>query len=72
MKVIFELSIRDFKAWAGALDTQEKIISAGKAEEFDLLINEVYPDGIDVTHLNDILWFNRDGLFEILEITEEE
>ena len=74
MKITMELSIRDFKAWAGALDTQEKIISAGMAEEFDNLIEELYPDGIDVTHLNDILWFDGDWILSTLgiELSTEE
>ena len=50
MKIFKEMSIKEFEAWEGATDTQEKIISAGKAEEFDALINEVYPDGISKTH----------------------
>ena len=71
MKITMELSIKDFNAWAGAIDTKKKIISAGMAEEFDNLIEELYPDGIDVTHLNDALWFDGDWIFEQLGISEE-
>ena len=35
MKVIKEIDrLEDFDAWSGAISTQEKIISAGKADEF--------------------------------------
>ena len=71
MKVIFETSLENFEAWAGAVDTKEKIIEAGKAEEFNELIEACYPDGISATELNDILWYNTDGLYEILSMAEE-
>ena len=72
MKITTELSIRDFNAWSGAVTTQKEIIRAGKAEEFDDLINELYPEGIDATQLNDLLWFEVDWLYETLGLIEEE
>lgn len=66
------LSLKDFKAWSGAVETQEAIIEAGKDEEFESLIDEIYPDGIDETKLNDILWFEEDWIFESLGMKEEE
>ena len=55
----------------GAIDTKEKIIDAGKAEEFEALIEELFPNGIDETELNDLLWFDDDYILEALGITEE-
>ena len=66
------LALRDFKAWSGAKDTQETILNEGKGEEFDSLIEELYPDGIDETHLNDLLWFEEEWLYEMLGIADEE
>ena len=37
-----------------------------------LLIEELHPDGLSETTLNDILWFESDWIFETLGITEEE
>ena len=71
MKVYQEISIESFEAWSGAIDTKEKIIYAGKAEEFEALIDELFPNGIDETELNDLLWFDDDYIFEALGITEE-
>ena len=68
MKIISELSLENFKAWAGAVDTKKKIIDAGMADEFDNLIEELYPDGIDETKLNDILWFDSDWVLNELGI----
>jgi hypothetical protein len=72
MKVYREITIADFEAWAGAVDTRERIIEAGKEDEFDALIEELYPDGIDETGLNDILWFDDEWIFETLGITDED
>ena len=71
MKITMELSLENFEAWAGGKTTQREIIRAGKAEEFDELIDELYPDGIDATQLNDILWFDVDWLYETLGLIEE-
>ena len=62
----------NFDAWSGAVDTKERIIQEGKADEFDNLIDELYPDGLSETQLNDILWFEEDWLFEMLGISDEE
>lgn len=60
------VSIRDFEAWSGAVDTKEEIIKQGKADEFDYLIEELYPNGIDETKLNDLLWFDADWVYKTL------
>jgi len=65
-------SIRDFNAWNGAKETKERIINEGKADDFDSLIEDIYPDGLSETQLNDILWFESDWCFENLGIKEED
>ena len=72
MKVYQEISIRDFEAWSGAVATKDLIIKNNKEDEFDALIEEFYPDGIDETQLNDILWFSDIWVLESLGIKEED
>ena len=72
MKVYSEISISNFDAWSGAIATKELIIKHNKEDEFDALIEELYPDGINETQLNDILWFDDEWVLESLNITEEE
>lgn len=72
MKIIQEIGLENFKAWSGAVETQNKIIECGKAEEFDFLIEELYPNGLTDTQLNDILWFEEEYIFESLGINLEE
>ena len=66
------MSLVDFDAWSGAKDTKETILNADKGEEFDSLIEELYPDGLSETSLNDLLWFESGWIFEQLGISEEE
>jgi len=71
MKVHREITLMQFKAWDGGFDTQKKIIKAGFSYAFESLIEEEYPDGIDETKLNDLLWFDADWIFKCLGMTEE-
>ena len=72
MKVISELSLVNFQTWSGATSTKETILEKDLGDEFDSLIEELYPDGLTDTQLNDILWFEDDWIFEMLGISEEE
>ena len=51
---------------------KDLIIENNKEDEFDALIEEFYPDGIDETQLNDILWFSDIWVLESLGIKEED
>jgi len=71
MKTINEnCNLIDFNAWSGAIETKDTILEHGKENEFDCLINDLYPDGISETQLNDILWFEEDWIFESLGIEQ--
>ena len=72
MKVITETSLERFEAWSGAVDTKNLIISLGLEEEFELLIDELYPEGLTDTQLNDLLWFEEDWILETLGLEVEE
>lgn len=72
MKIFTEKGIAGFEAWSGAVDTKQTIIDNNKEDEFDALIEELYPDGIDETALNDLLWFEPEWIFEALSISEDE
>ena len=73
MKIITETSSLDnFEAWEGAKQTLQKIREAGKFEDLEMLLDDLYPDGIDEVKLNDILWFDNDWIFESLGMKPEE
>ena len=69
MKVYNEnLRLIDFKSWSGATDTKNTIIENGKESDFNYLIEELYPEGLSETALNDLLWFDDEFIFEQLNI----
>lgn len=72
MKIYEEKGLCEFHAWSGAIDTKERIIEEGKEEEFEALIEEMYPDGLSDTDLNDLLWFDDEMLYNMLGMESEE
>lgn len=70
MKIVMEIGIEEFEAWSGAIDTKNTIIENNKCAEFDSLIDELYPDGLSNSQLNDILWFEDGWIYETLGIEE--
>ena len=75
MKIITEQSLADFKFWSGAETTAQRIWEEQGSEGFDQLeaiLEDLYPDGIDETDLNDLLWFDAETIFEWLEIGDKE
>ena len=60
-----------FDAWSVAVETKETIIENRKSQQFDQLIEDIFPDGLTDTELNDILWFETDWVYEALRIREE-
>lgn len=61
-----------YTPWSGAVNTYKTIEELDKVEEFEYLIEELYPEGIEEGSLNDILWFEDEWLFEQLGIDTEE
>ena len=72
MKLYSETNLVNFHAWSGAVDTKNTIIDNDKMEDFEALIDELYPDGLSETQLNDLLWFDSEWVFESLGIEIEE
>lgn len=72
MKIYRETSLENFEAWSGAVDTLNRVKEAGKCDELESIIEELYPDGMGETELNDLLWFEPETIYEWLGIEEEE
>lgn len=72
MKIYKEISLESFEAWGDAIGTLDKVREAGKCDELESIIEELYPDGMSETDLNDLLWFEPETVYEWLGIEEEE
>lgn len=63
MKVISDISLKDFKFWSGAVDTAKELTD----DQFDTLesaLEDLYPDGMTDTQINDLFWFDREFVLD--------
>ena len=72
MKIYRELDLTRFEPWSGAVNTYNTIYNADKLNGLESLLEELYPDGIEETQLNDLLWFESEWVLESLGIEEDE
>ena len=72
MTITYELDLNSFQAWSGAKDTLERIQREGKCAELENVLEELYPDGMTETELNDLLWFDSESVYEWIGIRSEE
>ena len=69
MKVYKEMNLRDFELWSGAKSNAETLTD----EQLDMvesILEDAFPDGMDVTQINDIFWFDFDTIREWLGIED--
>ena len=71
MTITYELDLNSFEAWSGARETLERIQREGKCTELENILEELYPDGMTETDLNDLLWFEPETVYEWLGIRSE-
>jgi len=74
LSVIKTISAFELKAelWSGATDTWETIAEENKLQELMDLLAELYPEPVDITTINDLLWFDDDFIFEHLGMEIED
>lgn len=65
MKIYKEESLRDFEFWSGAVDTV-KYLTDEELDTIESMLEDIYPDGMDETEINDIFWFEDDYIAEML------
>lgn len=65
MRIRYEQRLDEFEFWCGAKYTAKLL----KPYEFELIENyldDIYPEGIDETILNDFFWFDEEIIADIL------
>lgn len=65
MQVTDEIRLIDFKFWSGAKQRAD-MLTASQLDEIEDMLEDIYPEGIDATTLNDIFWFEDDFIAELL------
>ena len=54
--------------WGGALDTLLMVLEHEKFHELIYLLEQLYPEPVDIVVINDLLWFNSDYICEQLQM----
>lgn len=65
MIVTKDINLRDHEPWSGAVSTM-KHLTYEQMNHLEFILDELYPDGMTETQLNDILWFETDWIAEML------
>ena len=60
-----ETSLRDFNFWSGGADNAN-CLTYEQLDTIENILEDIYPNGIDETQLNDLLWFDEDIIAEWL------
>ena len=72
MRIFYELDLEKFDAWGGAIYTLDRLRKEDLCEQLEFILEDLFPDGMSQTELNDLLWFDSDWIYETLEISDEE
>ena len=67
-----EIALEDFEGWCGAEDTISRVYNAGKIRDLEAILEDMYPDGIDATDLNDILRFESETIYGWLDMKTDD
>lgn len=70
MKIFKEECLRYFDFWSGAKENAKEL-SGEQLDNLETILEDAYPDGIDETTLNDMMWFEFDTIKEWLGIEDE-
>ena len=69
--LIIKSEISDYEPWSGAVDFWNEIVDADKVEALEAILEDLYPEGLTMTELNDIIWFEQDWVREMIGLEEE-
>ena len=64
MKIISDISLKNFEFWSGGKDTAEDLTD-DQFERIERELESEYPDGMTDTNLNDLFWFDREYIYKV-------
>ena len=71
MKIYEEKTLNDFEFWGGAADTV-KYLTYEELETLTEILEDLYPEGVEDTTINDLFWFEEDIVAEWLGYSDFE
>lgn len=72
MLISYELNLENFEAWGSAPYTLDRIRKEGLCEQLEFILEDLFPNGMTEVELNDLLWFERELIYEWLGIENED
>lgn len=71
MKFTKDIPIRNFEFWGGAKQNANKL-SLEDLDRLEYILESYYPEGMSITEMNDIMWFDFYTVLEWLGYEPEE
>ena len=71
MIISSELNLKDFPFWSGGKDAV-KYFTYAEMNQIEEILEDLYPDGMTDTKLNDLFWFDTDTICEWIGIEPSE
>ena len=65
MTIKTDTKLKDFDFWSGAKDTI-KYLTESELDTIEIYLEEIFPEGMTKTELNDLMWFEADTIAEWL------
>lgn len=65
MKIVCEMELRAFEFWSGAV-SRARMLSWSQLDAIEEQLEELYPDGMTDTELNDLFWFDDDFIATLI------
>jgi hypothetical protein len=65
MKIYTEENLTNFEFWGGARDTV-RYLTDDELEQIEAILEDLNPDGMSDTEINDFFWFEDDTIAEWL------
>ena len=63
MKIISEIDLSQFNFWSGGKDRAD-LLTSEQLDQVGEVLEELYPDGMTDTQVNDLFWFDFDTVKE--------
>lgn len=71
MKIYSETSLRNFRAWSGGAENLGRL-TIDQCDELEAILEDAYPEGMDETTLNDLLWFDFETVLDWLGLYQDQ
>ena len=77
MELKHDVPLRHFEFWSGAAQ-RSRHLSLEQLDQIEFELEQLYPDGMTDTQVNDLFWFEEDFIAQLLgyrdweELEEEE